>query len=107
VRAAAAYALIGYGRPPDSRFAAAPGIASRKDGSMARKKRDFGALAKEIRTQLELSQEDLARELGVSYSTVNRWENGRYRPSKMARAQFDAFCKKMVKQGKLNLKERP
>ena len=31
---------------------------------------------KEVRLQLALSQADLARELGVSYATVNRWENG-------------------------------
>jgi putative transcriptional regulator len=36
---------------------------------------DYPSLIKEIRKQLALSQEDLARELGVSYATVNRWEN--------------------------------
>ena len=33
---------------------------------------------------------ELARELGVSYATVNRWENGQAKPSKLARAQLDA-----------------
>ena len=37
---------------------------------------DYPLLVKEVRRQLALSQEDLARELGVSYATVNRWENG-------------------------------
>jgi DNA-binding transcriptional regulator YiaG len=36
---------------------------------------DCPALVKEVRRQLSISQEDLARELGVSYATVNRWEN--------------------------------
>ena len=36
---------------------------------------DYPSLVKEVRRQLALSQEDLARELGVSYATVNRWEN--------------------------------
>ena len=49
-------------------------------------------LFKEVRRQLALSREDLARELGVSYATVNRWENGLSKPSKLARAQLDAFC---------------
>jgi transcriptional regulator with XRE-family HTH domain len=44
-----------------------------------------------------------ARELGVSFATINRWENGKTTPFKLARAQFDAFCKKMTAQGKLHL----
>ena len=38
-----------------------------------------------LRTQLGLSQEQLARRLGVSFATVNRWESGRSRPSARAR----------------------
>ena len=64
---------------------------------------DYPALVKEVRRQLALSQEDLARELGVSYATVNRWENKQSKPSKLARAQLDSFCNKMVRQGKLKL----
>jgi len=67
--------------------------------------RKFAALVKEVRRQLALSQEDLARQLGVSYATVNRWENGKSKPSKLARAQFDAFCEKMTSEGKLVLPE--
>jgi DNA-binding transcriptional regulator YiaG len=60
-------------------------------------------LVKEVRRQLALSQEDLARELGVSFATVNRWENGKSQPSKLARAQFESFCARMTRQGKLKL----
>jgi DNA-binding transcriptional regulator YiaG len=52
---------------------------------------------------LALSQEGLARELGVSFATVNRWENAQVKPSKLAKAQFETFCSKMIKQGKLKL----
>ncbi len=65
--------------------------------------RSFPALVKEIRRQLTLSQEDLARQLGVSYATVNRWENGRSKPSKLAKAQLVAFCEKMIERGRLTL----
>ena len=34
-----------------------------------------------LRARLELSQEQLARRLSVSFATVNRWEAGRSRPS--------------------------
>jgi len=66
---------------------------------------DYPSLVKEVRRQLAISQEDLARELGVSYATVNRWENGQARPSKLARAQLDAFCVRMKTAGVLDLSE--
>ncbi|MGJ5674605.1 MAG: helix-turn-helix domain-containing protein [Nostochopsis sp.] len=40
-------------------------------------------LIRELRKRLGLSQEQLARQLGVSFQTVNRWENGRATPSQM------------------------
>ncbi len=39
---------------------------------------------KRIRLRLKWSQERFARELGVSFSTVNRWERGKTLPSPMA-----------------------
>ena len=70
---------------------------------MAIDDQNLAALLKEVRKQLALSQEDLARELGVSFATVNRWENEKSKPSKLAKAQFDNFCAKMIRQGKLKL----
>jgi DNA-binding transcriptional regulator YiaG len=64
---------------------------------------NFPGLVKEVRRQLRLSQEALAHELGVSFATINRWENAKTVPFKLARAQFDAFCAKMIKRGKLKL----
>lgn len=69
------------------------------------KNRDYPTLVKEVRSQLAISQEDLARKLGVSFATVNRWENGQSKPSKLAKAQLDAFCARMIQAGKLNLPE--
>ena len=53
------------------------------------KQYDFTMLRKEALVQLALSQEDLAREIGVSFATVNRWENGRFMPSKMALSRIE------------------
>jgi len=72
---------------------------------MEQKNCDFSALVKQVRRQLSLSQEDLAHHLGVSYTTVNRWENGQSRPSKLAKVQFNAFCRNMTKRGRLALAE--
>ena len=35
---------------------------------------------KELRTKLGLTQEEFARLLGVGFTTVNRWENGKAVP---------------------------
>lgn len=42
---------------------------------------DYSAKIKEIREVLLLSQEELARELGMSFATINRWENGHHEPT--------------------------
>jgi transcriptional regulator with XRE-family HTH domain len=47
--------------------------------------RDGDAL-RAARLALGLSQEQLARRLGVSFATVNRWERGRTRPTGSAAA---------------------
>lgn len=55
---------------------------------------DFARIIKQIRCQCLLSQEDFAAKLGVSFSTVNRWEKGKTQPSFKALRQIDEFCKK-------------
>jgi ribosome-binding protein aMBF1 (putative translation factor) len=40
-----------------------------------------------------MSQDQLAHETGVRFATVNRWENGKTIPSKLAQRQFEQFCK--------------
>lgn len=41
---------------------------------------DIATLVKDLRRRLQLTQEQFAREVGVTYSTVNQWENGRRVP---------------------------
>ncbi|MEE8441174.1 MAG: helix-turn-helix transcriptional regulator, partial [Spirochaetia bacterium] len=38
--------------------------------------REIPEILKQLRTRLDMSQEDLAAKLGVAFSTLNRWENG-------------------------------
>ncbi|MES9905550.1 MAG: helix-turn-helix transcriptional regulator [Sedimenticola sp.] len=68
---------------------------------MIRQPENFPATVKEVRRQLGLSQEELAHALGVSFATVNRWENSKTVPSKLAQVSFENYCAKMTKQGKL------
>jgi putative transcriptional regulator len=67
------------------------------------KQYDIVVFIKEIRSQLDLSQEDFAREIGVSCATVNRWENGRFLPSKMALRCVETYCDRMIELGRLML----
>lgn len=46
-----------------------------------------------VRADMQLTQEELARKLDVTTSTVNRWENGRSMPSKLAVRALDAYLR--------------
>ena len=48
---------------------------------------------KNIRQKSLMSQMEFAKALGVSFSTVNRWECGKSKPSYKAMKQIDDFCK--------------
>ncbi len=45
-----------------------------------------GTEIRELRKRLGLTQEEFAHAVAVTFSTVNRWENGHSEPSKLARA---------------------
>ena len=44
-----------------------------------------------IRTKLGMTQEEFAHELGITVGTVSRWENGRFRPSKLALSSLSSL----------------
>ena len=48
---------------------------------------------KQIRKKLNLTQEQLANKLGVSWATVNRWENNKTKPSHLAQKEIDRLTK--------------
>ena len=63
----------------------------------------YSNIIKSIRTALNISQEDLARELGVSFATINRWENCKSQPSKLAKIAIKELCdKKNINCGELD-----
>jgi putative transcriptional regulator len=49
---------------------------------------------KKLRTNLKLTQESFARELGVSVSTVQKWESGRVRPRGLSLKALEELARK-------------
>lgn len=54
--------------------------------------RVFSNKVKKVRSFLGVSQDKFAQMLGVSYATINRWENSKNEPSKLAQKSFFDFC---------------
>ncbi|MBQ6862992.1 MAG: DUF3990 domain-containing protein [Clostridia bacterium] len=50
-------------------------------------------LLRQIRSHLNLSQTAFAEQLHVTFQTVNRWENGKVVPNKLAQSEIYDFCK--------------
>jgi putative transcriptional regulator len=48
---------------------------------------------KELRKAMGYTQVQLAIALGVSFATVNRWENGRTKPSRLAMLRIEEIRK--------------
>lgn len=61
-------------------------MGQQKDDELAR-------TIRELRAKLGLTQEQFAAKVGVTWSTVNRWENGRGRPSPLAMRQIASLRK--------------
>ena len=52
---------------------------------------DYKKTIVKIRAELGLSQQGLADLLGVTFQTVNRWENGHFEPTKIVKAKLENF----------------
>ena len=49
---------------------------------------DYSARVRAVRGRLEVTQTQLAKQIGVSFATVNRWENGQSKPTRLAWQQL-------------------
>ena len=54
---------------------------------------EFSEKVKDTRKKVNFSQEDMAHQLGVSFATVNRWESGKTKPSKLALKASEEYRK--------------
>ncbi len=53
---------------------------------------DYPATIIKLRAILNLSQAALAELLGVSFTSVNRWENGKYEPTRLVKEKIRLIC---------------
>ena len=54
---------------------------------------DYPATIIKVRATLNLSQAELAEKLDVSFASVNRWENGKYEPTKLVKKKIELLCR--------------
>lgn len=60
---------------------------------------DIPRLVRELRDRTGLTQEKFAAKLGVTFPTINRWENGRAKPSPLAMKQIEDLLRSMGDSG--------
>ncbi|MFH1934673.1 MAG: helix-turn-helix transcriptional regulator [Pseudomonadota bacterium] len=60
---------------------------------------DIPRLVREIRDRTGLTQEKFAAKLGVTFPTINRWENGRAKPSPLAMQRIEELLRSMGDNG--------
>jgi putative transcriptional regulator len=100
------YLSIGLGDPPRCIVAHSPNSRCSQEKIIFLKKNkrkcyigvilslmDYGKAIKKIRNDLLLTQDEMAKELGVSYATINRWENNRNVPTIKAKRKIRDYCK--------------
>lgn len=66
---------------------------------------DIPRLVKELRERIGLTQEKFAAKLGVTYPTINRWENGRAKPSPLAMKRIEELLRGLGERGQDLLSE--
>lgn len=54
---------------------------------------DYQLIVRELREKLILSQQEFADLLGVSFASINRWENGKHEPTIKVKRKIVELCK--------------
>jgi putative transcriptional regulator len=69
------------------------------------KQPEVGKLIRKLRQLTQLSQVQLAAVLGVSFGTINRWENGHMQPSPLALKQIHALVEELSHSSSKTIRE--
>ena len=54
---------------------------------------NYAEAIKKLRNKMLMTQIEFANYLEVSFQSVNRWENGKYEPTKLAKAKLNELFK--------------
>lgn len=60
---------------------------------------DMARLVRELREITGLTQEKFAARLGVTFPTINRWENDRAKPSPLAMEKIEGLLRSLGDKG--------
>jgi len=66
---------------------------------------DIPNLIRVLRARTGLTQEKFAAKLGVTFPSINRWENGKTKPSPLAMQKIEEFLRNLGKNGADLLKQ--
>ncbi len=55
---------------------------------------DYASAIKKLRNKMILTQTEFAKELGVSFGAVNRWESGKFKPTTKTKRKIAELFKK-------------
>ena len=61
---------------------------------------DLAKMIRELRSKLGLTQEQFAAKVGGTFSTMNRWESGKSKPSPLAMSRIEELKEKAQKPGR-------
>ncbi len=76
---------------------------------MLNREEEIALRIREIRLEMGLTQEQFAAKLGVSFPTVNRWENQKAKPSPLAIQKLNKLFSNYKRKDRLkpnNIKEK-
>lgn len=74
------------------------------NGALEGTEKQIGKYVREMRLAMGLTQEQFAAKLGVSFPTVNRWENQKAKPSPLALEKLQKFLMAFKKKNQSNRK---
>ncbi|MBL1179061.1 helix-turn-helix domain-containing protein [Pantanalinema sp. GBBB05] len=77
-----------------------------QQNSLVVKQPVVGHLVQELRQALGLTQKKFAAQLGVTFPTLNRWENGHATPSPLALKQIEMLLNQLSESSDVALRER-
>jgi putative transcriptional regulator len=84
-------------------------VASKSDDSSRRnplnEQYSMAKLVRELRELTGLTQEKFAAKLGMTFPTINRWENDRAKPSPLALEKIESLLRSLGDKGEALHKE--